>query len=109
MSISVCPVAIVNAPVKRVWKFLSEPANYALWWDAHTLSIIPEGHAQAGQKIHAQTVEFGMKWDVNLFVDTVDEAKHQIDLITRLPFGITVHNHISCIAVDHATCQISFG
>jgi len=61
MSISTCPIAIVNAPVKRVWGFLSEPANYALWWNAQTLSITPEGHAQVGQKVHAQTVEFGRK------------------------------------------------
>ncbi len=44
---------IIHAPVEKVWPFLSEPANYALWWDAQTVSIVPEGRAQPGQKIHA--------------------------------------------------------
>ena len=109
MSVSVCPIAIINAPVNKVWSFLSEPANYALWWNAETRLIVPEGHATPGQKIYAQTSELGRKWDVNLVVDKIDEAKHQIDLTTMLPFGITVHNHITCIGVDHATCQVSFG
>jgi uncharacterized protein YndB with AHSA1/START domain len=51
MTISVCPIVTIHAPLERVWGFLSEPANYALWWDAQTRSIHPEGHAQAGQKI----------------------------------------------------------
>ena len=109
MSISTCPIAIVNAPVKRVWEFVSEPANYALWWNAQTLSITPEGHAHVGQKVHAQTVELGRKWNVNLFVDNVDEARHQMDLTTELPFGITVKNHISCIRIDKTSCRVSFG
>ncbi len=109
MSIRVCPIATINAPVNKVWSFLSEPANYALWWNAQTLSIIPEGHAQAGQKIHAQTVELGMKWNVNLIIEMINEARHQIDLITRLPFGITVYNHITCIPIDNKSCRVSFG
>jgi hypothetical protein len=55
MSVSVCPIAIINAPIERVWTFLSEPANYALWRDAQTRSIVPDGRAQSGQKIHAES------------------------------------------------------
>ena len=109
MSVSVCPIAIINAPVNKVWSFLSEPANYALWWNAETRLIVTEGHAKPGQKIYAQTSELGRKWDVDLVVDKIDEARHQIDITTILPFGITVHNQITCIAVEHATCQVSFG
>ena len=109
MSISVCPIATINAPVNKVWSFLSEPAHYALWWNAQTLSIIPEGHAQPGQQIHAQTTELGRQWGVNITVEMVDEARHQIGLTTRLPFGITVHNHIACIPIDNTNCSISFG
>ena len=109
MSISVCPIATINAPLERVWEFLSESKNYALWWDAQTRSIVPEGRARAGQKIHAKTIGVGKAWDVTVTVNAVDESKHQIDLTTALPFGITVYNHITCRAVQDGNTQVSFG
>jgi uncharacterized protein YndB with AHSA1/START domain len=109
MSISLCPLATINAPIERVWSFLSEPANYALWWDAQTRSIAPAGAASPGQKIHAQTTALGMDWNVNVRVAEVEEAKRQIHLTTMLPWGITVQNYISCIPLDHAHCRVSFG
>ena len=109
MTVSVCPITTINAPVERVWAFLSEPANYALWWDAQTRSITPESHAQAGQKIYAQTKSFGKWWDVNIAVEMVDDAKHQLQLKTMLPFGITVHNHIICAPLDSANSRVTFG
>ena len=105
MSVSVCPIAIINAPIERVWTFLSEPANYALWWDAQTRSIVPEGRAQSGQKIHAKSSGL----DVNVIVNSIDESKRQIHLTTMLPFGITVYNHITCTPLENETCQASFG
>jgi len=105
MSVNVCPLAIVNASVEKVWTFLSEPVNYALWWDAQTCSILPEGHAQAGQKIHARTSGLS----INVTVDSIDESKRQIHLTTLVPFGITVYNHITCTPLEKGTCQVSFG
>jgi hypothetical protein len=109
MTINVCPIATIEAPVERVWIFLSEPANYALWWDAQTRTIVPEGAAQVGQKIHAQTSALGRKWDVNVLVEGIEPAKHQLHLKTSLPFGITVYNHITCNALDGAKTRVSFG
>ncbi len=109
MSLRVCPIASVHAPVSRVWSFLAQPANYALWWDARTESITPKGRAQQGQRIHAKTMEFGMHWDVDVLVEHVDESRHALDLMTTLPFGIIVFNHITCTALDPWSCQVSFG
>ena len=39
MSVSTCPIAVINAPIERVQELLAEPANYNLWWNAHTRSI----------------------------------------------------------------------
>ena len=47
MAINVCPIAVVNAPLERTWRLLSEPEQYATWWDARTLSIEPPGAARA--------------------------------------------------------------
>jgi len=105
MSVSVCPMAVIRAPLERVWNLLSEPANYDLWWDAKAVSILPEGHAQAGQKVHARAGGFS----IFLTVDGVDESKHKIDFTTKFPFGITGFNHITCSALPDSTTQVSFG
>jgi hypothetical protein len=109
MSISVCPITTIGAPVERVWSFLSEPANYALWWDAQTRRIVPEGSAQVGQKIYAQTRALGRQWDVTVLVEGIEPTNRRIHLKTSLPVGITVHNHITCSAVEHSKSLVSFG
>ena len=105
MTISTCTIATINAPIERVWELLSEPANYDLWWDAQTRSIVPEGRAQAGQKIFAKTGGLNMLAIVN----GVDESKYQIHLTTKLPFGITGFNHFTCTALPNSTTQVSLG
>ena len=105
MSVSVCPIAVINASPERVWELLSKPANYDLWWDAKTQSIVPEGHAQAGQRVHAKAGGF----NIFLTIDAVDDSKHKIDYISKFPFGITGFNHLTCIALTDSTTQVSFG
>jgi hypothetical protein len=46
---------------------------------------------------------------VHITVVSVDPRKRTLDLTTRLPLGITVHNHIVCAALDNAHCRVSFG
>src|ERR1700690_259001 len=109
MSISACPLATIHAPVERVWRFVSEPTNYALWWDAQTRAMVAGGGASPGQKIYAEPTPLGKHWAVTVPVRKVDEAKRQIHLTTVLPLGITVHNHIICLPLDPAHCRVSFG
>ena len=110
MAISTCPIAAVHAPAERVWDLLSEPANYDRWWEVQTRSITPAGSAQPGQRIEAQTTALGRKWNVvSITVEHIDHVRRMIDLTTRLPFGITVHNHITCVPLDATTCRVSFG
>ena len=109
MSVSVCPIATTQAPIEKVWGFLSEPANYALWWDAQTRKIVPGGPAQVGQKIYAQTRALGRSFDVIVLVEGIEPARRQIHLRTMLPFGITVFNHITCSPQGSQSCQVSFG
>lgn len=105
MSVSACPMDIINAPMEEVWTFLAEPANYALWWDAQTRSIVPEGRAHAGQTIRAGTSGLNL----TVIVNSIDESKRQIHLTTVLPFGITVSSHITCTPLENGACQVSFG
>ena len=109
MSFSICPIAIINAPIEQVWRLLADPSRYALWWDAKTVSIVPEGRAQAGQQIFATTSALGKQWDVHLTVESVSAKKRQLDLLTQLPLGITVNNHITCTPLDKQRTYVSFG
>jgi ligand-binding SRPBCC domain-containing protein len=106
---STCPITVVHAPAERVWDLLSQPTNYAQWWDAQTRVIMPAGSPQPGQRIEAQTTALGRPWNVKITVELIDHAGRVIELTTRLPFGITVHNHITCAPLDTATCRVSFG
>jgi uncharacterized protein YndB with AHSA1/START domain len=109
MTISVCPVATVKAPLEQVWQLLSEPKNFDLWWEARTQSIVPPGPAQAGQMIYARAGALGISGKITIRVDAIDAPKHQLHLTTRLPLGITMSNHLTCTQVDPVTTYISFG
>lgn len=109
MPLSVCPTTTVKAPLDSVWRMLSEPKNFSLWWEAHTQRIDPPGPAQAGQMVYAGLGALGLAGKLTVRVDAVDPNRHQLHLTTRLPFGITVHNHITCTPVDAASTFISFG
>ena len=105
MGINVCPIAVINAPIEKVWMLLAEPANYDLWWDARTESIVPEGHAQAGQRVHAKAGGF----NIVLTIAAVDESTHKIDFTTNFPLGITGFNRLTCTAFPDSTTHVSFG
>jgi hypothetical protein len=109
MSINTCPVATIDVPVALVWSLLADPRRYDLWWDAQTHSIVPEGPAQPGQQIVARTFALGKQWDVHATVQALTPEKHQLDLFTRLPLGITVHNRITCTPLDAQHTRVSFG
>ena len=109
MSFRACPIATIDAPADRVWRLLADPVRYADWWDAETCSITPEGPAQPGQQIVAQTVALGKRWDVQITVQAITPEKRQLDLLTRLPLGITIYNRITCATFDEQHTRVSFG
>jgi uncharacterized protein YndB with AHSA1/START domain len=100
MGFSVCPTAVVAAPVESVWELLADPASYDVWWDARTVRIAPEGMAAPGQVVYATTSGFGKTWDVTLRVAAVDPARHQLHLRIALPLGV---------ALDATSCRVAFG
>ncbi len=109
MAVNVCPVAVVDASLERVWDFLSVPARYDRWWEAETLAVEPDGPPQPGQVIHAHIWGLGRWWPLTTVVDGVDQAHHRLDLTTHLPLGITVANHLTCSPLTDGRCQVSFG
>jgi Polyketide cyclase / dehydrase and lipid transport len=109
MAVETCPADLINAPVEKVWSLLSDPSRYDGWWDAITTRIDPPGPAAANQTIQGWTQALGKRWMVNIRVESVDAERHQIRFRSTLPLGIGAMNHISCAAIDSATCRVQFG
>src|SRR5579883_591817 len=100
MSLTICPAAVVAAPVENVWEMLSEPTLYDTWWDVHTERIVPKGSATPGQMLYAHTSALGKTWDVTLRIETVNPTRHQIQMLVTLPLGIVNYETITCTAID---------
>lgn len=108
MSFTLCPAAVVAAPVESVWELLWEPTLYDEW-DARTERIVPEGKATPGQMLYAKTSALGRKWDVTLRVEMVNPEKHQIQFHITLPLGSVNHQTTTCTAIDTTSCRVQFG
>ncbi len=109
MSLSVCPIAVVQATAEAVWDILSDPTTYTDWSDAIVDRVVPEGRVQPGQRVEAHARELGVSRPVLIEVRDVDPTKQTLDLTTSLPLGITVRNHITVTPLDGDSCQVSFG
>jgi hypothetical protein len=109
MPISVCPAAVVAAPVEEVWALLMRPERYDQWLDIHTERVTPPGPATPGQVVSGWSKALGRRWPVSMRIEHVDAEKHQMLLKTRLPLGVVGHNQISCARVDAASCRVQFG
>ena len=109
MSLTVCPAAIVAAPVEVVWNILSQPAHYSLWADAQLQKIEPDGPAVVGQTVHFTSKALGMKWPIVFTVERVDAERHQLGLHAILPLGLQMRPHVSCTAIDATSSRVQYG
>jgi hypothetical protein len=109
MGFTVCPAAVVAAPVESVWELLCEPSLFDTWWDAHTVRIVPEEKASPGQIVYATATGLGRTWDVTLKVEAIYPERHQIQLYITLPLGLINQNTITCAALDATSCRVQFG
>lgn len=109
MAFTVCPAAVVAAPVESVWELLSEPKLYDEWWDARTERIEPDGKATPGQVVYATTSAFGRTWDVTLKVEAVHPEQHQVELRVALPLGVVNHATVTAAPIDAISSRVQFG
>jgi hypothetical protein len=108
MSLNVCPAAIVAAPLAVVWE-MAQPANFSKWIDGQVERIEPAGPMAIGQTIYITSTAIGRRWQVTLTVEEVQPARHQFGMYGVFPFGIRMHEHISCIAIDAVSCRVQYG
>ena len=109
MGLSVCPVAIVAAPVEVVWANLVQWERYAGWADVQVERVDPEGPIAVGQTIDFTGRAVGRTWRFTFRVDALDPERHQIDLLVRFPFGLQEKPHIACTPIDTTSCRVQYG
>src|SRR5690348_6731500 len=87
-TLSVCPSALVEAPVERVWSLVARPEGYDRWVDAALVAAEPDGPVQPGQQLHLVTRELGWTFAITFHVDEVDAERHRLHLLIELPMGV---------------------
>ena len=109
MGLTVCPAALVAAPVEVVWGNLVRWERYAEWAEVHVERIEPEGPATRGQAIEFGGRVAGRTLRFVFTVEDVDPERYQLDLHVLFPLGLQEKTHISCTPVDATTCRVQYG
>jgi polyketide cyclase/dehydrase/lipid transport protein len=110
-AVSVCPAAVVNAPLERVWAVLLDSEDYGEWADARFNRFDPPGPAVPGQVMSANGREFGitLPLQVRLRVQSIDPQNHRVIFDVDLPFGIQERTTITAVPIDGRTTRVQFG
>ena len=108
-AVSVCPAALVEAPLERVWSVLLDSQHYGEWADARFNRFDPPGPAVAGQLMQADARELGMTFRIRLRIKSIDTARHQVVFDVELPFGLRERSTISAAAIDAGSTRVQFG
>jgi hypothetical protein len=109
MGLTVCPAAIVAAPVEVVWENLVQWERYAEWADVLAERVEPEGPAIIGQTISFAGKAFGRTWHFIFKVEEVNPERHQLGLHAFFPLGLQEIPYISCTPIDATTCRVQYG
>jgi hypothetical protein len=111
MGLTVCPAAVVAAPVEVVWENLTEWERYSQWFDRslEVERIEPEGSATVGQTITFGGKALGRTWHFTFTVEEVNPARYQLGLHAFFPLGLQMKPHISCAPFDATSCRVQYG
>jgi hypothetical protein len=109
MGFTVCPTAVIAAPVEVVWENLVHWERYAEWADVQVERIEPEGPITVGQTITFTGKALGRTWRFIFKVEEVNADRHQLGLHVLFPFGLQEKPHIACSPLDATTCHVQYG
>lgn len=108
-TLSVCPSAVVDAPVERVWDLLTQPEGFHLWADAAVVAAEPDGPARPGQVLHLVTRALGWAFAVTITVREVDAEQRRLHFVVELPFGIVNDEVITMAEAGGGRTLVRFG
>ena len=109
MKVSVCPSAVVEAPVERVWDLLTNPAAFDIWTDATLVTAEPDGPAQAGQRLRLETSALGLRLPVTIDVLEVDAGRRLLHLRVDLPLGLVNDETVTVTVARDGKTLVRFG
>ena len=109
MGLTVCPAAVVAAPVEVVWENLVQWERWSEWADVQAERIEPEGPVIVGQTITFAGKAFGRTLHFIFKVEEVNPERHQLDLHVFCPLGLQEKPHIACYPIDATTCRVQYG
>jgi hypothetical protein len=109
MGLTVCPAAIVAAPIEVVWENLVQWERYSEWADVQAERSEPEGPATVGQTIYFGGKALGRTWHFIFKIEEVNPERHQISLHAFFPLGLQEKVHIACYPIDATTCRVQYG
>jgi len=108
--VSVCPAAVVEAPVENVWAILMDSTKYGQWSDLRRPTITPPGPIVPGQVLESSTSALGVTFRARLVVRVVDPERHRVGFdVDFIPLGI--HNAASITATPVAAhrTRVAYG
>ena len=111
MGLTVCPAAVVAAPVEVVWENLVHWERYSEWFDRSLKveRIEPDGPASVGQTISFSGKAIGLTAHFLFKVDEVEPERRQLGLHAYFPLGLQMKPHISCAPIDVTSCRVQYG
>lgn len=111
MGFTVCPVAVVAAPVEVIWENLVQWERYSEWFSADLQAerLEPEGPATVGQTISFAGKVLGRTWHFLFKVEEVNSERYQLGLHAFFPLGLQMKPHISCTPISAVTCRVQYG
>jgi len=111
MGFTVCPAAVVAAPVEVVWENLIHWERYSEWFDRSLKveRLEPDGPATVGQTISFAGKAFGRTLHFIFKVEEVNPERHQFGVHAFFPLGLQEKAHISCNPIDATTCRVQYG
>ena len=109
MGLTVCPAAIVAAPVEVVWENLVQWERYSEWADVQVERIEPEGPITVGQTIYFTGKALGRTWHFIFKVEEINPERHRLGLHVLFPFGLQEKPHIACDPIDATSCRVQYG
>ncbi len=109
MGLTVCPAAVVAAPVEVVWGNLVQWERWPKWRnDVQVERIEPEGPATVGQTIYFAGKVLGRTLHFSFKVEEVNPERYQLGLHGFLLLGLQGKAHISCTPIDATTCRVQY-
>jgi ligand-binding SRPBCC domain-containing protein len=109
MTVTVCPVATINAPIERVWSLLIDPGKWTDWSTGRLEAARPDGPLHVGQQLYFSSRAFGRRWHAVTTVRSVAAEQHSLDVDVSVPFGIVNHEHLSLVSLPEDRTYVQFG